>query len=129
MTQLGLKEVNNCVFLRSDAETVKMLTVIKHYVAYGYPTKQVVKDLMKKRGYIVNKDNKRVPISNNILIEEILGEHSIICVEDVIDTLCKADDAAAFADVKKALWPIQLAPLKEMSDKANTKHEATGATI
>ena len=27
------------------------------------------------------------------------------------------------------VWPIQLAPLKETSEKANTKHDATGRDI
>ena len=31
--------------------------------------------------------------------------------------------------VRAVIWPIQLAPLKEDTDKANTTHDATGRTI
>ena len=31
--------------------------------------------------------------------------------------------------MREVLWPIQLAPLKEPSEKANTKHDATGREI
>ena len=56
---------------------------VKNYIAFGYPTKQVVNDLIRKRGFL-NKDNKRVPLANNALIEELLGEKGIICVEDIV---------------------------------------------
>ena len=86
MTKLGLKEVNNAVFMKSDEETIKKLMLIQHYIAFGYPTKKVVNDLIRKRGFL-NKDNKRLPLQNNALIEELLGEKGIICVEDIIECL------------------------------------------
>lgn len=61
MRQFGLKEVNNVVFLKSDPETVKSLNQIKNYLAYGYPTKALVNDLIRKRGFL-KKENKRLPL-------------------------------------------------------------------
>lgn len=106
MTQLGLKEVNNAVFLKSDTETIKKLLLLQHYIAFGYPTKKIVNDLVRKRGFL-KKENKREPLQNNALIEELLGEHGVICVEDIIECLIKcSDEEMPFEQVKKTLWPI-----------------------
>lgn len=65
-----------------------------------------------------------------MLVEELLGEQGIICVEDIIEAFwrCKSNEES-YTAVRNAIWPIQLAPLKETSDLANTKHEATGRTL
>ena len=48
-------------------------------------------EVIRKRGYLKTQDNKRVPISDNIKIEELLGSHGVICIEDLIDAFwnCK----------------------------------------
>ncbi len=68
-----------------------------------------------------------MPITDNNLIEELLGTYGKICLEDLIDSLvnCHKEDAY-FKEVISVLWPLQLYPLKEDSTKANTKHDATG---
>lgn len=111
MRTLGLKELNNAVLLRSDPDTEMQLLMIQDYVAYGYPTKQLVNDLIRKRGFI-KKDGKRLPISDNNLIEELLGAHGIICLEDLIDAAikCNAKDSH-FEEVRSVLWPFQLISL------------------
>ena len=64
------------------------------------------------------------------MVEELLGEQGIICLEDIVDAFwrCKSKEAS-FKAVNNVMWPIQLAPLRETSDKANTKHDATGREI
>jgi large subunit ribosomal protein L7e len=46
--------------------------MIKEYVAFGYPTKKMVNDLIRKRGFL-KKDGKKLAITDNVLIEELLG--------------------------------------------------------
>jgi len=102
-----------------------------NYVAYGTPTKKMVEDLIRKRGFLRSAENKRVPISDNVLVEELLGESTgCICVEDVIEALwrCKKEEET-YEAVKKHLWPIQLTPLVETTDKANVNHEAHGRIV
>lgn len=87
-------------------------------------------DLVRKRGHL-KKEGKRMPITDNNLIEELLGkatDSAVICIEDIIETLVQRD-AANFEKVREVIWPIQLHPLKEDSTKAHTKHEATGTEI
>jgi large subunit ribosomal protein L7e len=125
----GLKEVNNAVFLHSTPDVIKSLLMIQNYVAFGYPQKALVNDLIRKRGSL-KKEDKRMPITDNNLIEELLGkatDSGVICIEDIIASVTRCDDH--FEKVRSVLWPIQLHPLKETSTKAVTKHDATGLDI
>ena len=75
---------------------MKKLLIIQDYIAYGYPQKKMVNDLVRKRGFL-KKDDKKLAISNNVLIEELLGneEHGptgCICIEDIIDTIWKCSE-------------------------------------
>ena len=99
-------------------------------MGYGAPTKDILEDIVRKRGYLKDKEMKRIPISDNVIVEELLGDKGIICVEDIIEAFwrCKGDESS-YKAVKEAIWPIMLAPLKEPSDLANTKHDATGRVI
>lgn len=96
LNELGLKEINNCAFLMSTVENLKKLLLISDYVGYGIPSKKVLDDVIRKRGFLKTATHKRIPISNNVLIEELLGTHGIICIEDLIDALwnCKKNQTA-----------------------------------
>jgi len=85
---MGLKEINNCAFVKATDDNMKKVMLICDYVGYGQPTKPLVDEVIRKRGYLKTADHKRVPISDNVIIEELLGEKAgLICVEDVIDAL------------------------------------------
>ena len=63
-------------------------------------------EIIRKRGFL-KKDDKRLPITDNAIVEEVLGEHNVICVEDIIDSHVKCGKADSnFKEVKKAIWPI-----------------------
>merc|ERR1712166_488916 len=88
LNEMGLKEVNNCAFVKATDDNMKKVMLICDYVGYGQPTKPLVDEVIRKRGYLKTADHKRVPISDNVIIEELLGEKAgLICVEDVIDAL------------------------------------------
>lgn len=96
-------------------------------------------DVIRKRGFLKNlkkdaKDGKgteqRVPISDNVIVEEILGDKGCICVEDLIEAFWKCkSNPELYQAVRAVIWPIQLAPLKEDTEQSNTKHEANGRTL
>ncbi len=114
---MGLKEIYNAVFVRSDQETIKALMLMAEYIAYGYPTKGLVNDIIRKRGFLKGADNKRLPLTDNQLIEDALGEQGVICVEDIIHQLVSIEDNEAFDAIKEKLWPFQLAPKEELKEK------------
>jgi len=42
----------------------------------------------------VKSENKRIPLTNNEIIEKELGKHGIICIEDMIAELIKFGENA-----------------------------------
>ena len=93
LSELGLREINNAVFIRADPTVMTQMRMIKEYVSFGYPTKKIVNDLVRKRGFL-KKDDAKLPITDNNLIEELLGgdensDQGCICIEDIIDTIYK----------------------------------------
>lgn len=52
LKELGLKEVNNVSFVRADSQTLDKLLLIRNYVAYGQPTKALLDEIIRKRGYL-----------------------------------------------------------------------------
>ena len=49
---MGLRNINNAVFCKADAETMERLIIIQRYIAYGYPSKTTVETLVRKRGFL-----------------------------------------------------------------------------
>jgi large subunit ribosomal protein L7e len=130
LVELGLKQINNCALFMASADNVEKMLTISNYVAYGTPTKKTVEELLRKRGFL-RSDSKRVPITDNVLIEELMGkETGCICLEDIIDALWRCSrDKDTYATVKKYLWPIQLTSLVETASKAELPHTATGRLV
>lgn len=60
-----------------------MLKIVEPFIAYGYPNLKSVRELVYKRGHI-KKDKQRIPLTDNALVEEVLGKYGIISVEDII---------------------------------------------
>lgn len=115
---------------------MKKLLTVEDYVTYGYPTKKIVNDLIRKRGFL-KKDGKKLAITDNVLIEELLGTedhgpNGCICIEDIIDTVwrCRDDSLkSVFVAINTVMWPFQLGSLKETIEEANIKHDATGRDV
>jgi len=103
---LRLRQINNAIFLRLNKATLNLLKVVEPYVTYGYPNLKTVKDLVYKRGFAkINK--QRIPIMNNLQIEEQLGKSTgIQCVEDLVHEVFTV--GAHFKEASNFLWPFKL---------------------
>jgi large subunit ribosomal protein L7e len=102
---LRLRQINNGVFIKLNAASVKMLRLVEPYIMYGYPTLKTVKDLVYKRGF--GKVNKqRLPISDNSVIEEALGKFDIVCVDDLVHEIFTV--GPHFKEANNFLWPFKL---------------------
>lgn len=141
LSELGLRQINNAVFLKTNSETMKKILIVQEYLTYGYPSQKVVNDLVRKRGFLRKEQLKKEPITNNVLIEELLGPTSAdaveghigcICLEDVIDTIVKCwkpDNDKMFERIRDVLWPFQISSKRETMELANLKHDATGRDV
>merc|ERR1712205_218622 len=109
MQLLRLRQIHNGIFIKLNSATKQMLTLVEPYVAYGYPNLKTVKELIYKRGY--GKVNKsRLPLTDNSIIEDNLGKHDIICIEDLVHEIFTV--GPAFKEANNFLWPIKLSSPK-----------------
>ncbi|KAL8138532.1 hypothetical protein V2J09_004533 [Rumex salicifolius] len=122
MYPLGLitccyEQIFNGVFLKVNKATLNMLHKVEPYVTYGYPNLKTVKELIYKRGF--GKVNKqRIPLTDNSVIEQTLGKHGIICIEDLIHEIMTV--GPHFKEANNFLWPFKLsAPLGGLEKKRN----------
>ncbi|KAK9931462.1 hypothetical protein M0R45_018737 [Rubus argutus] len=114
---LRLRQIFNGVFLKVNKATLNMLHRVEPYVTYGYPNLKSVKELIYKRGY--GKLNKqRIALTDNSIVEQALGKHGIICVEDLIHEILTV--GPHFKEANNFLWPFKLkAPLGGLKKKRN----------
>ncbi|RMZ81369.1 hypothetical protein DV738_g2268, partial [Chaetothyriales sp. CBS 135597] len=102
---LRLLQINNGVFVRLTKATQEMLTIVNPYIAYGYPNLKSVRELIYKRGY-GKIDKKRIPLTDNQLIEDNLGKYGIVCIEDLIHEIFTV--GPNFKQASNFLWPFKL---------------------
>jgi large subunit ribosomal protein L7e len=114
---LRLRQIFNGVFLKVNKATINMLHRVEPYVTFGYPNLKSVRELIYKRGY--GKLNKqRTALTDNSIVEQALGKHGIICVEDLIHEILAV--GPHFKEANNFLWPFKLkAPLGGLKKKRN----------
>ncbi|XP_060077697.1 large ribosomal subunit protein uL30-like [Ylistrum balloti] len=83
MQLFRLRQINNGVFIRLNKATINMLRIAEPFITWGYPNLKSVKELVYKRGY-AKVDGRRIPLTDNSIIEKQLGQYGIICMEDLI---------------------------------------------
>lgn len=104
--KLRLKEQHTGVFVEYTEENRKLLQLVEPWVLYGIPSKSMVDDLIRRRGH-GRVAGKRVPLSDNVMIEQALGSKTgIICVEDLVEEICST--GTSFNAANAFLWPFQL---------------------
>ncbi|XP_063300286.1 ribosomal protein uL30-like [Pelobates fuscus] len=102
---LRLKNIFSGVFVNLNELSVEMLKVVEPYVAWGFPNLKSVRELILKRGKGL-VDGKKVPLTDNTIIEERMGQFGIICLEDLIHELYTT--GTHFSEVNKFLCPFKL---------------------
>ncbi|KNA22570.1 hypothetical protein SOVF_032440 [Spinacia oleracea] len=106
----GLKRIYSGVFLKATEGTLAMLEKVEPYVTYGYPNLKNVKDLIYKKG-LAKLDKDKVPLTDNNVIEQALGKHGILCLEDMVHEIFSV--GRHFKEVTRFLWPFFLAKPKD----------------
>ncbi|CAO3615165.1 unnamed protein product [Cunninghamella blakesleeana] len=119
LTLFRLLQINNGVFVRLNKATASMLKIIEPYITYGPPNLKSVRELIYKRGY-AKINGQRLPLSDNQLISKNLGEHGIICMEDIIHEIFTV--GPHFKTVNSFLWPFKLSNPNGGWRKQKSKH-------
>ncbi len=117
-----LRQIQNATFIRVNKATLNMLKKIEPYVTYGEPNLKTIRELIYKRGY-AKVNGQRLPLSDNKVIEDNLGQYGIICIEDLIHEIVTV--GPNFKAANKFLWPFKLSsPLGGY--RAKRKHFVEG---
>uniref|UniRef100_A0A251RVM6 Putative ribosomal protein L30/L7 family protein n=2 Tax=Helianthus annuus TaxID=4232 RepID=A0A251RVM6_HELAN len=102
---LRLRRMFTGVFVKANDRILDVLQKVEPYVTYGYPNLKSVNELIYKKG--LAKINKQLyPLTDNNIIEQALGEHKIICIEDIVNEI--ANVGPHFKDVCNFLCPFNL---------------------
>jgi large subunit ribosomal protein L7e len=88
-----------------DSFSVARLKPLDSYVAYGFLSAQLVHDLIHRRAYIQH-GGVRTHLSDNMVLENILGDRNILCLNDLAHEIFTI--GPAFADCLSILVPFQL---------------------
>lgn len=102
---LRLRQIHNCVFVKVNSSALNMLRTVEPYIAYGYVTPKLVRELIYKRGF-GKVNGSRIAISDNEVINQVLGEHGIKCVEDLVHEIVTV--GPHFKEANNFLWPFKL---------------------
>jgi large subunit ribosomal protein L7e len=124
MQLFRLRQLHNASFVKLNEATIRMLRLIEPYVTYGYPTRATVQKLVYKRGF--GKIRKqRIPIAENSVVEEGLGEFDINCTADLINEIVTV--GTNFKKANNFLWPFKLSnPKGGFSSKTKLLHFMEG---
>lgn len=126
-----LRSVNEGTFVRFTPEARRQLEAIEQYVTYGVLGEPTVKELLSRRGFakMARKggegEKERVPLNNNVVVEEALGNKTgCICVDDVVEELCNPTEN--FRTVNNFIWPFRLSSKDSAFEKKKLNARSNG---
>ncbi|XP_062521049.1 large ribosomal subunit protein uL30-like [Corticium candelabrum] len=102
---LRLRQIHNGQFVKLNKASINMLRIVEPYIAYGYPSLKTVRDLIYKRGF-GKIHHRRIALTSNAIIEDSLGRHGIICIEDLVHEIFTV--GPHFKEANNFLWPFKL---------------------
>lgn len=111
LSLLRLVETSTGVFVKLTKNVYPLLKVIAPYVVIGKPSLSSIRSLIQKRGRIMYKgendtEPREIVLNDNNIVEEKLGDHGIICVEDIIHEIATMGDT--FSVCNFFLQPFKL---------------------
>lgn len=102
---LRLRQIHNGVFVRINKASANLLRRVEPYITFGYPSRETIRKLILKRGF--GKVNKqRIPLSDNVIVEEALGKQGVQSVEDLVNEISTVGEH--FKEANNFLWPFKL---------------------
>jgi large subunit ribosomal protein L7e len=103
---LGLGKVNTAVFVKANPTMDKILSNLKDYLCWGSPDIGMIQSFIQKRGYAVI-NQQLTPLTDNKMIEDQLGKHNIVCIEDIVHEITTVGPAFSII-TKKWLAPFKV---------------------
>jgi len=121
LRKLNLNHKYDGVFMKLDEAAITHLKAFDAYVAYGYVTNKSVMDLLQRRAFAV-VGGTRKPLSDNLTVEEALGDKGILCLSDLAHEIYNV--GPGFNDATKILSTFKLsAPIGTYEKKVLNVHD------
>ncbi|XP_005931155.1 60S ribosomal protein L7-like 1 [Haplochromis burtoni] len=113
---MRLRKIFSGSFVKINKTSIAMMKMVEPYVAWGFPNLKSVRELILKRGQ-TRIGRRRVPLTDNTFIEEHMGKHGIICLEDLIHEIYSV--GKNFRAANNFLLPFRLSVARHsIKDKA-----------
>ena len=113
LIQMGMTKKHNAVFVQNSIANLKTLKKCENHIVYGYPSKALIDELLRYRGF-AKVDDKKVALADNNMVEEALGDIDIICIEDIAACLHKDENIDR---INEFLYTFLMSHNKEMDQK------------
>jgi large subunit ribosomal protein L7e len=91
MIKLNLTKKHNAAFIPNTIENLKTLKKCENYLVYGPPSKALIDDLVRHRGF-TKVEGKKTALTDNNMVEKALGDIDIICIEDIVEHIHKGQN-------------------------------------
>ncbi|XP_012733727.1 60S ribosomal protein L7-like 1 [Fundulus heteroclitus] len=113
---MRLRKIFSGTFVKINKTSMAMMKMAEPYVAWGFPNLKSVRELILKRGQ-TRINRRRVPLTDNALIEQHMGKTGIICLEDLIHEIYSV--GKNFRAANNFLLPFKLSVARHAArDKA-----------
>ena len=106
MSNLGLINFNDGVFIKLSKKRIKILRRVEPYITYGYPSRSMIRELIYKRGCGKVKGVQIILDEASIFDTTFLLKHGIVNIEDLINEI--AIGGLHFKEVNDFLLPFKL---------------------
>jgi len=114
MRKWYLNHMCQAIFKRKTEQVLENLQRLGRFVTYGAPSPEAVRDLLHRRGKHITWDENgkgvKVPITDNRMVEDALGDYDIICVDDLVEEIVHV--GPAFDKCMKFLATFSVTPQK-----------------
>jgi len=121
--KLGLEKLYAARLVHLNAPSAKLVQQLRPFSIVGTPTSEHLEALVRTHGCFWNAETQsRKFISGNMLIEQTLGQHNILCVEDLVDAIIQK--TAAIDEVLRHIAPFDFHPPRQLfMERHRTVHQ------
>lgn len=113
---MRLRKIFSGTFVKINKTSMGMMRMVEPYVAWGFPNLKSVRELILKRGQ-TRVGKRKVPLTDNAVIEQHMGKAGVICLEDLIHEIYSV--GKSFRAANNFLLPFRLSvPRHGARDKA-----------
>jgi large subunit ribosomal protein L7e len=115
LSKLGVYTMNDCRIVAATPANLAYIRQCDAYIYYGVPTPEIISTLVHKKAHI-KQNMEYVPLNNNAVVEDVLGDSGLICVEDIVDVLVKGKNDDRFPSVSQFMAPFRVNPENKTMD-------------